>query len=79
MRQSRTIRVKRKKKRNLPDLVLFICKPWDSRTLELYLDHIQKEQAENVNGSAITLLYMIKQYGFDSLEEANEKIKSRIQ
>ena len=48
------------------------------RTLELYLDHIQKEQSENVNGSAITLLYMIKQYGYDSLEEANEKIGSRF-
>jgi len=49
------------------------------RTLKLYLDHIQKEQSENVNGSAVTLLYMMKQYGFDSLEEANEKIGSRFQ
>jgi hypothetical protein len=49
------------------------------RTLNLYLDHIQKEQSENINGSAITLLYMMKQYGFDSLEEANERIKSRFQ
>jgi hypothetical protein len=49
------------------------------RTLELYLDHIQKEQSENVNGSAITLLYMVKQYGYDSLEEANEKLKTRSQ
>jgi hypothetical protein len=47
------------------------------RTLELYWDHIQKEQSENINGSAITLLYMVKQYGFASLEEANEKMKSR--
>ena len=45
------------------------------RTLELYLDHIQKEQSENVNGSAITLLSMMKQYGFASLEEANERLK----
>jgi hypothetical protein len=49
------------------------------KTLKVYSDHIQKEQSENINGSAITLLYMIKQYGFDSLEEANEKIKSRFQ
>jgi hypothetical protein len=48
------------------------------RTLASYLDHIQKEQSENVNGSAITLLYMIKQYGYDSLEEANEKVGSRF-
>jgi hypothetical protein len=47
------------------------------RTLELYRDHIQEEQSENINGSAITLLYMVKQYGFTSLEEANEKMKSR--
>jgi hypothetical protein len=44
------------------------------RTLELYAGHIQKEQSENVNGSAITLLYMIRQYGFGSLEEANQKL-----
>ena len=48
-------------------------------TLELYLDHIQKEESENVNGSAITLLFMVKQYGYSSLEEANEKIRSRFQ
>lgn len=48
------------------------------RTLELYVDHIQKEQLENINGSAVTLLHMMKQYGFGSLEEANEKIKSRL-
>lgn len=49
------------------------------RTLELYLDHLQKEQSENVNGSAIPLLYMVKQYGYDSLEEANEKLKARFE
>ena len=49
------------------------------KTLELYLDHIQREQSVNVNGSGVTLLYMVKQYGFTSLEEANEKIKSRFQ
>jgi hypothetical protein len=48
------------------------------RTLELYLDHIQKEQSENINGSAITLLSMMKQYGFTSLEEANEMMESRL-
>jgi len=33
------------------------------------------QQTENINGSEITLFYMIKQYGFNSLEEANEKLK----
>jgi len=47
------------------------------RTLELYLEHVQKEQSENINGAAITLLYMMKQYGFHSLEEANEAMKNR--
>jgi hypothetical protein len=46
------------------------------RTLEEYLDHIKKEQSEGINGSAIILLYMIKQYGFASLEEANERLKA---
>lgn len=48
------------------------------RTLELYLGHIQKEQSEDINGSAITLLSMMKQYGFTSLEEANERMKSHF-
>jgi hypothetical protein len=51
---------------------------YSQKTLEMYLDHIQKEESENINGSAITLLYMVKQYGYSSLEEANEKIKSRL-
>jgi len=48
------------------------------RTLELYLEHIQKQQSENINGAAITLLYMMKQYGFTSLEEADDTMKSRV-
>ncbi len=48
------------------------------KTLEVYLDHIQKEQSEKINGSAITLFYMVQQYGFASLEEANEKMKSHF-
>jgi hypothetical protein len=48
------------------------------KTLELHLEHIQKEQTENINGAAITLLYMMKQYGFSSLEEANEIVKNRV-
>jgi hypothetical protein len=52
---------------------------YSSRTLELYVDHIRKEQSENINGSAVTLLHMMKAYGFSSLEEANERIGSRFQ
>lgn len=47
------------------------------KTLKLYHEHLVKEQAESINGSEITLAQTIKQYGFHSLEEANEKLKSR--
>ena len=49
---------------------------FDGTSVQDLLDHIQKEQSENINGSAITLLSMMKQYGFASLEEANERLKS---
>jgi hypothetical protein len=46
------------------------------KTLKLYYEHLVKEQYESINGSEITLAQTIKQYGFQSLEEANEKLKS---
>jgi hypothetical protein len=46
------------------------------KTLTLYHEHLLKEQSENINGSEITLTQTIKQYGFHSLEEANEKLRS---
>jgi hypothetical protein len=45
------------------------------KTLKVYYEHLVKEQAEHVNGSEKTLAQTIKQYGFHSLEEANEKLK----
>jgi hypothetical protein len=47
------------------------------KTLELYLANIMQQQAEGINGSAITLQHTMKDYGFASLEEANEKLKPR--
>lgn len=47
-------------------------------TLRLYCEKILKQKSENVNGSEITLDHMMKQYGFKSLEEANEKLKPRV-
>jgi hypothetical protein len=47
------------------------------KTLKLYHEHLIKEQSENTNGSEITLAQTIKQYGFHSLEEANESLKSK--
>lgn len=48
------------------------------KTLELYYEHLLKEQSENINGSEITLVQTIKQYGYQSLEEANEKLRPGI-
>jgi hypothetical protein len=47
------------------------------RTLQLYHDHLLKLKSENINGSEITLAQMVKQYGYPSLEEANEKLKAQ--
>ncbi|GAB6171682.1 DUF4125 family protein [Paradesulfitobacterium aromaticivorans] len=47
-------------------------------TLELYYKNVLKQKSENINSSEITLNSMVKQYGFNSLEEANEKIKTKI-
>lgn len=41
------------------------------RTLELHRENVAKQKAEGVNGSEVTLLCMVKRYGFGSLEEAN--------
>jgi hypothetical protein len=48
------------------------------KTLKLYHEHLVKEQSESINGPEITLLQTIKQYGFHSLEEANEKLKTSV-
>jgi hypothetical protein len=49
---------------------------YSPKTLKLYYEYLVKEQSENINGSEITLAQTIKQYGFHSLEEANEKLKA---
>lgn len=47
------------------------------KTLRLYLENIHRQRAENINGSAVTMLATMKHYGFNSLEEANEKLNPR--
>jgi hypothetical protein len=49
---------------------------YSPRTLELYYENLLKQKSENINGSEITLAHTIKKYGFNSLEEANEKVKT---
>lgn len=46
------------------------------RTLELCLAHVRRQEGRKVNGSAVILAHTMKQYGFASLEEANEKLGS---
>jgi len=46
-------------------------------TLEMYYKNILWQKSENINGSEITLNSMVKQYGFNSLAEANKIIKQK--
>jgi hypothetical protein len=50
---------------------------YSPRTLELYLEHVKQQESNGVNGSAIILAQTLKQYGFASLDEANERLKAR--
>ena len=50
---------------------------YSKRTLEHYLQNLINQKSKNINGSEITLEYTVKQYGYSSLEEANEKIRNR--
>jgi len=47
-------------------------------TLRLYYENVLQQKSENVNGSEATLHYMVKHYGYNSLEEANEKMKGGV-
>lgn len=45
------------------------------KTLKLYYEDIQDLKVQNLNGSEMILDHTVKQYGFNSLAEANEKSK----
>jgi hypothetical protein len=47
------------------------------RTLDLYLANVMQQKSEGINGSEITLMHTTKQYGYNSLEKANEKLQQR--
>jgi hypothetical protein len=47
------------------------------KTLELYYDHVQKLKSESINGSKLILEFTVKQYGYASLKQANEKFAAR--
>jgi hypothetical protein len=46
------------------------------KTLELYYENVLKQKSGNINGSEIILSDMMKRYGFNSLEEANERLSA---
>lgn len=43
-------------------------------TLELYLAHIERQRAAGINGSEITLACTARQYGYATLQEANDRL-----
>ena len=50
---------------------------YSKRSLELYYEHLLSEKSQNINGSEITIKFMIQKYGYKSLEEANEAMKKK--
>lgn len=51
---------------------------YSKKTLSLLHAHYHKLKTENINGSAIILEHMIKQYGYASLEEANRRLGKTV-
>lgn len=47
------------------------------RTLELYLANVEQQLAEGVNGAELILASTTRQYGYASLEEAEERLGRR--
>jgi hypothetical protein len=47
---------------------------YSERTLKHYLRHIRQQNKAGINGAEATLAYMVSQYGFDSLEAANQAL-----
>lgn len=44
------------------------------KTLERYWANVEKQKAAGINGAAVIMTHMVKQSGFNSLEEANDKL-----
>jgi hypothetical protein len=47
-------------------------------TLEYFMKNILQQKADGINGAELTLKYTVKQYGYQSLEEANGVLKNRV-
>jgi hypothetical protein len=50
---------------------------YSANTLRLYQANINEQVSQGINGSAITLAQMMAAYGYDSLEEADNKLNSK--
>jgi len=46
-------------------------------TLGKYYSNRQVQKEANLNGTEIIMLHMVQQYGYDSLEDAEEKIRNQ--
>ena len=46
---------------------------YSPKTLALYHEHLQEEKGKGINGPEITLRFLVGQYGYRSLEEAERE------
>jgi len=49
---------------------------YSKRTLELYYENISELKSRNISGAEVVLDHMVRRYGYNSLEEANEKLRT---
>jgi len=50
---------------------------YSKRTLDLYYEYVSEQKSENINGAEVCLDHMVRRYGYKSIEEANEKLRTR--
>jgi len=50
---------------------------YSRKTLDLYYQNCLRLKSKGINGAVVTLLTMVKMYGYGTLEEANEKIRAK--
>lgn len=50
---------------------------YSKRTLKLYHENLLNQRSNNINGAQIILNYTVQQYGYSSLEEANERLSTQ--
>jgi hypothetical protein len=51
---------------------------YSKKTLELYYKNISEQKSKHINPSEVVLEQTVRQYGYKSLEEANQKLKERM-